>query len=89
MTPCSFPQANTVYGPPEDLDESQCQRIPAYQGQVQGGSVDGAAFVVVAWLPEAVDLERLAAGQPIYLSMMGGLAPHFITTTFNEACSPS
>lgn len=89
MTPCEFPQANTIYGPPDDLEESQCQRVHAYKGQVQGGSVDGAALVVVAWQPDFVDLDRLAAGYPLYLTMMGGLAPHFITTTFIEATSPS
>ncbi len=76
MTPCEFPQANTIYGPPDDLDESQCQRIHAHKGQAQGRSMDGAEFVVVAWQPNLADLHRLAAGYPIYLTMIGGLAPH-------------
>ena len=85
MTPTDFPESNVIYGPPPELDDSQCMRIRAYQGQVQGRSMDGADFVVVAWRPDIVDIERLAAGQPLYLTMIGGLAPHFITTAFNEA----
>lgn len=89
MTPTTFNEANAVYGPPADLDESQCQSIPAYQGTVLGGSVDGCKVVVVAWKPCEGDLERIMLGYPIFISMMGGLAPHFLTTDFQQATNPA
>ena len=89
MNPATFPQANTKFGPPTDLAESQCLTIPAYMGRVQGGSVDGSTIVVVAWLPTAEELKQLNAGAPIYLSCMGGLPPHFISTDFDLATHPA
>lgn len=89
MTPTNFPEANTTYGPPPDLEESQCMSIRAYKGTVVGGSVDGSDQVVVAWLPTDEDVDRIVAGEPIFISMLGGLAPHFLTTTFEEAIRPA
>lgn len=63
--------------------------IPAYIGKVNGGSVDGATLVVVAWRPTKAELANLVAGNPIYLSYLGGLPPHFLTTTFEEAANPA
>lgn len=89
MTPTNFPESNATFGPPEDLEESQCMQIRAYVGEAKSGSVDVMPFVVVAWMPSLTDLSRLASGQPVYLTMMGGLAPHFLTTTFEEAIRPA
>jgi len=88
MTPVLFPQCNAAFGPPSDLDESQCATIPAYVGEVKRGSVEGSKIVVVAWLPTPEELAIIKAGGPIFLSMMGGLAPHFVTTSFEEAIAP-
>ncbi len=89
MTPHHFPEANSHFGAPADLDESQCMTIPAYQGVVHGGSIDGIRQVVVAWLPDEQERARIAAGGPIFLSMMGGLAPHYLSTSFHEATHPA
>ncbi len=89
MTPVAFAQANTRFGPPGDLEESQCKAVPAFRGAVQGGSVDGANVVVVAWLPAPAEVLRILHGQPIFLSCLGGLPPHFLSTTFEEAIKPS
>ena len=89
MTPIKFKEANTRFGPPADLAESQCMTIPAFVGKVHGGSVDGSSIVVVAWQPTAEELGQLAAGKPIYISMIGGLAPHFLTTDFEQAIKPA
>lgn len=89
MTPTKFPQANTVFGPPEDLAESQCMKIHAFLGNVHGGSVDGSPIVVVAWLPTHEELNALNMGQPIFLSVLGGLPPHFLATSFEQAINPS
>lgn len=88
MTPTDFEHSNCIFGPPKDLEKSQCMSIHAYSGQVLGGSVDGSHVVVVAWRPNEQELKDIAKGKPIFISMMGGLAPHFLTTNFNQAITP-
>jgi len=88
MSPVSFPQANTRFGPPRDLAESQCGSIPAYIGTINQGSLDGSTVAVVAWMPDAAAIARINAGSPVYISMIGGLAPHMLTTDFTAAISP-
>lgn len=85
MIPELFPQANCEFKAPNDLDESQCATIPAYKGVVRGGSCDGSRMVVVCWRPDARELEAIKNGAPIFLMCMGGLPPHCVTTSFEEA----
>jgi hypothetical protein len=89
MNPVSFPQANQTFGPPADLEESQCQPIRAFLGKIEGGSCDGSDIVVVAWQPSRYDLELILSGSPIFISMIGGLAPHCVGTSFDEVSSPA
>lgn len=89
MNPIHFPEANRQFNPPPDLDESQCMAVPAYVGEVKQGSVDGVTIVVVAWQPNAQDIKRIIEGNPIYLSCVGGLPPHFLTTDFHSATHPA
>lgn len=88
MTPTNFPEANCVFGPPPGLDESQIFKIPAYRGVRLGGNLDGSDVVVVAWTPTEEEIERLKSGYPVFVSMVGGLAPHFLTTDFKIAIQP-
>jgi hypothetical protein len=85
MKPANFPESNCVFGAPSDLDESQVFSIPAHTGIIVGGNLDGSKFVVVAWTPSPEEIEDLKNGKPLFLSMLGGLAPHFITTSFKQA----
>ncbi len=87
MEPTDFPQANRRFGPPAGMDESQVQSVPAFAAEAVGGNLDGAAFVVVAWRPSAEDLAALNAGAPVFLSMMGGLAPHYVGVSFEEVAA--
>ena len=89
MNPVTFPEANAAYGPPPDLEESQCRTIPAYQGTVEGGSVDGCKQVVVAWRPTDQEIDDIVMGKPVFISMIGGLSPHFLTTDFHSATHPA
>lgn len=89
MSPTDFPEANTTFGPPRDLEESQCHSIRAYKGVVKGGSCDGTPLTVVAWMPTAEELLALAHGQPLYISFLGGLPPHFPTTHISQALNPA
>jgi hypothetical protein len=63
--------------------------VTAFIGKVAGGSVDGAQLIVTAWKPSAVELDDLKNGRPIFLSVIGGLPPHFLTTDFERAINPS
>jgi hypothetical protein len=89
MSPTNFSQANCLFGPPKDLEESQCKKIPAFVHQIKKGSIDGATQCVVAWIPDRQDIERILQGQPIFLSVMGGLPPHYLSTSFEEATNPA
>ena len=89
MTPQSFPQVNTHFGPPLDMSDEQVATIPAFRGQIQSGSCTGHNVVVVAWRPSEYELAEMKAGKPVFISMLGGLAPHFLTTDFTAALNPA
>jgi len=79
-----FPESNCVFKSPPDL-EGSCQEIRAYQGQCTSGIFDGAMQCITAWRPSEHDMEMMRRGNPIYLTVMGGLPPHRLSTSFNEA----
>jgi hypothetical protein len=89
MTAVDFPESNTKFGPPPDMDESQVRTIHAYVDSIKRGNLDGAQMVVVAWQPNPDELADLAAGKPVFITMLGGLAPHLLTTKFEAAISPT
>lgn len=89
MTPVKFEHANTEYGPPINLEESQCRTIPAYQGEIVGGSCDGLKQVVVAYQLTNEEIYLLANGGLFYISMIGGLAPHYPSLSFYDATHPA
>lgn len=89
MNHVSFKQANKWFGPPPGLTEHQVRSIPAHVRTVDRGSVEGSILVVVAHQPTDEDIARIVAGEPIFLSCMGGLPPHFLTTSFEEAINPA
>jgi len=89
MRPVTFPEANTVLGPPPELAGSQCGSIPAHVGVVVGGSVDGVGLAVVAWLPTPEERAGLAEGGPVYLTFLGGVQPHYASTDFHAASHPA
>jgi hypothetical protein len=66
----------------------QCMAIPGFVGVVERGSVEGAQVVVVAWKPSPQEIEALSNGSPIFLSCLGGLPPHFLSTDFHAATHP-
>ena len=85
MIPINFPEANARFGPPPDLDNSQCMTIHAYSGVVHGGNLDGSPIVITAWKPTREELEQLNAGGAVYLSVLGGLPAHMLTASFEAA----
>lgn len=90
MTPVTFTEANTRYGPPSDMVESQVATIHAHVGTVAAGSCEGSPMIVTAWKPDERELARLNAGEPLFLTFLaGGLPPHMVTTSFQEATNPA
>jgi len=89
MTPAKFDQSNKVFISPSDLDPEQCQPIHAYVGTACGGSCDGVPIVVTAWTPNGQEMEELKAGNPVFLTCVGGLPPHFLSTQFEQATKPA
>ena len=89
MTPTTFPESNTVIGPPKDLDESQCLSVPAYRGQIQRGSLEGLDIVVTAWQPSPAEIELIKAGKPILIAFIGGLPPHLPGMDFEQITHPA
>ena len=89
MITTKFEQSNKVFVPPTDLDPEQFQPIHAYLGAAQGGSCDGVPIVVTAWQPTEQELLDLYRGKPVFLTCVGGLPPHFLTTRFEQAIKPA
>lgn len=85
MNPVEFPEANCTFGPPQGLTENQVRPIKAYRGTVPTGSIEGLPMVVTAWKPNDQEKERILNGEPIYLTIIGTLPPHSLTTSFTEA----
>ena len=80
MKPFAFPQCNTTFEAPDAYAESQVQTIPGFAGKMDGGSLDGAEIVIVAWKLDDDEVKDVIAGKPIYLCVVGGLPPHLLTT---------
>jgi hypothetical protein len=89
MTPVHFKECNVNFGAPAGLESSQVMTIPAFRGVIGSGSLDGIEVTVVAWRPTERELERLLAGDPIFISFIGGLPPHFPCVSFLEATNPA
>lgn len=85
MQAVPFPEATLVFGPPAGMEETQIATIHAYGRQVLGGSCDGCTQIITAWKPNELDLKRLNEGGLVYFSSIGGLPPHFLTTSFVES----
>lgn len=89
MSPVHFPEANTRFGPPADMEESQVMTIHAYVHEIVGGSCDGLNQVVTAWRPTDEELELLKQGKPLFISFLGGLPPHYPSADFHKATHPA
>ena len=77
MKPTDFPESNILFGPPAGMDETQVHTTPAFCGKVHGGNLDGSSV--------AEEIEQIKAGAPIFLTVLGGLPPHFLSLSFKEA----
>ena len=91
MMPLEFQGTNITFQLPADLS-GQKTKARAIRGrilQLNKGPLDGLAVAVVAYKPSPLDISRILAGQPIYISFLGGVAPHYLSTALEEALNPS
>jgi hypothetical protein len=89
MKNVEFSEANRTIGAPAGFEETQVQPARVYCGIAEGGSCDGVPISVVAWQPTPEEILNIIGGGPIYVTMMGGVAPHFVTTSFDQATKPA
>lgn len=89
MNPVEFKESNIKFSPPADLVECQCSTIHAYVDSIKGGSVDGSQLVITCWQPTPSEIEDIVKGMPIFFSSTGGLPPHFLSTSFEQATHPA
>lgn len=85
MTPYKFQEANQKFGPPDGFTESQVVPVDAFVGEAKQGCLDGSKIVVTAWMPTPEERERLCLGAPIFLTFIGGLPPHAVSVSFEQA----
>ena len=89
MTPVDFKEGNKIFGPPEGFTEGQVKPVRAYHGTVRTGSCEGAPCVVVAYQPDAYERQIIADGGSVFMTVLGGLPPHMLTTSFAQAVNPA
>jgi len=84
MKPVDFEQANTTIGPGPD-QPGVFGKCKAFMGIVNGGIMDGSTIVVVAWQPSQEDIDQIVTGNPVFLTSIGGIMPHSLSTNFVTA----
>lgn len=89
MKGINFPQSTGTFGPPPDMCEGQVIPIPCCVQVAAGGSCDGSLLIVTCHQPSEAERQAIAAGAPIFLTCLGCLPPHFLTTTFEQAIRPA
>lgn len=77
MEPSNFDGSNAIYGPPRGMSESEVRSIFAYHGPVYDWP--GTNNTVVCWKPRQDEIDEIQRTGQVWIVMMGGLAPHFVT----------
>ena len=91
MMPLEFQGTNVTFKLPNDLAGSKTKARPI-RGRIlliEKGPLDGLAVAVVAYKPTPLDVSRILAGEPIYISFLAGVPPHYLSTTLEDALKPS
>lgn len=75
MRSIDFPEANAHFDQPKAIPPHGPDQIPAYEGSIAGGPLDGMPITITAWKPSAKDLAAMNAGNPLYLTVIGCFIP--------------
>ena len=88
--PLEFEKTNVTFLIPDDLarNKTKARAIRGRILQVNTGPLDGLAVAVVAYKPSPLDVSRILAGEPIYISFLGGVAPHYVSVSLEDAINP-
>jgi hypothetical protein len=91
MMPLEIAGTNVTLMLPSDLlgNKTKARCVRARIVSIKNGPLDGLSVAVVAYKPSPLDVSRILAGEPIYISFLAGVAPHFLSTTLEEALNPS
>lgn len=89
MQPINFPEANASMSAPPGFSAEQVATVRAFLGHIRAGTCKGNKLCITAWKPNAQELALLNKGQPIFVSFIGGMPPHFLTVTWGQAISPA
>jgi hypothetical protein len=91
MMPLEFQGTNVTLLVPNDLIamKTKARSVRGRILQVAKGPLDGLAVAVVAYKPSPLDISRLLAGEPIYISFLAGVPPHYVSATLDEAIKPA
>lgn len=89
MTSTDFPESNKKFCAPADMDSNQVETIHAHVTEIKRGSCDGVPIVVTAWQPSQQEIQEIMHGAPVFLTCLGSLPPHFLTTRFEQAVNPA
>jgi hypothetical protein len=89
MNPIKFDECNTFFGPNTEMEDVKCEITPAWVGDAEGGSLDGLRMAVCAYKLDEHELKEILEGGYIYVTMVGGLSMHYMSTNFHDATHPS
>ena len=77
MLPVDFKEANFTFGKPVDMTDEQCSSLRVWKGN----STDGTPCIISKWQPNKEDIEAIAKGEAIYLTITGhGMPPVSLQT---------
>lgn len=85
MQPINFEGSNRHLLKPDDVDEKLCQECDAFHGE----DVDGFPFYLTAWQPSYEDVQAINNGQPVWVKIIGKVAPMHIIFTTDEFNKPN
>lgn len=85
MRPVEFTEQTTIFGPPENWDESvdgKCMNLPV--GIFPCEHRKGMVYAISMWLPSPKDIEEILKGKPIAVQIYGGQPPISLYTIDDE-----
>lgn len=67
VKPVDFPYANITFGPPEGMTSDECMPLRVLKTR----TADGKDILITCWQPTPEERERIAKGEPVWLTVYG------------------
>lgn len=71
MESANFERSNCILTPPKGMSEEQCRTIFGWHGKDEGGK----DVIVIRFKPTKEEVESLAAGESIWVTVLGKSPP--------------